>query len=332
VGRIVDGPDEELAGLALRRLLTLGEKERAAPFLKTLQDESAPPAARIRAARVLWRARMKEALPALLKILADAGDNSKVQELGLPVNKADMPMERAATLGAVALGDVTLLERAQGYLKNAPEDTTIEVLEAMAENPDEVASISLKIAMTDARPPVRRRAITLYGARPNADARALINAMRQQDPQAREAIANILAARFPDEWSQDLRLQLHAEESADVTLLLLRDVMDARSDAKVLAPIQEELARRAGEQGKDERAAIAAYLLLLSAPKDTKYHEMLRARSDVATRYIFLEHLMRETPREGVPLFREFGHDDLFTIRLMSAAGLWRAYQVKPAE
>jgi hypothetical protein len=331
VGKLVDGADEEIAGLALRRLLALGEADRAKPFYKTLQDPAAASDARVRAARVLWRARSKDALPLYQAILAEARDDSKALDLVLPQKKRDPALERAAVLGAVALGDATLLNRAQDYLKNASEEATIEVLEALAENPDEAAVVSLKIGMTDARPAVRRRAIALYGARPSAEPRALINALRQQDPQARKQLATILAARFPDEWSQDLRLQLRAEESVDVALVLMRDVL-TKDDAKVLTPLQEELARRASEPGKDERAAIAAYLLLLSAPKDTKYHEMLRARSDLATRYIFLEYLMRKTPRESAATFREFIRDDLFAIRLMSAAGLWRAYEVKASE
>lgn len=331
VGKLLEGPDEDVAGLALRRLVSLGEGARAQPFMKTLQDEAAPGAARVKAARVLWRGRVKEALPALLAILAASADNSKMLDIGLPQKRLDPQLERAAVLGAVALGDATMLVRAQDYLKNAAEEPYIEVMEALAESPEDGAAVSLKIAMTDARPAVRRRAIALYGARPGAEARALINAMRQPDPQAREALATILAARFPEEWSQDLRIQLRSDESVDVALPLLRDVL-TRGDAQVLSPLQEDLAKRASEPGKDERAAIAAYLLLLSAPKDTKYHEMLRARSDLPTRYIFLEHLMRETPREGVPMFREFARDDLFTIRLMSAAGLWRAYEVKAPE
>jgi len=41
-------------------------------------------------------------------------------------------------------------------------------------------------------------------------------------------------------------------------------------------------------------------------------------------RYAFLEFLMRETPEAGVPIFRQYMESDLYALRLMSAAGLWR--------
>ena len=182
--------------------------------------------------------------------------------------------------------------------------------------------------MQDARPPVRQEAIDLYGKRADAEAKALINALRMEDPMARRKIANILVARFPDEWSQDLRIQLKAEERKDIVLALLRDVIDREKDKAILEPLTEQL-NALTKDPKPQRSSTAAYLLLLSDPDNEAYRKSLEETSNVQTRYVFLEHMLRTNPKAGVPIFRRYFYDDLYAMRLLSAAGLWRAFRGK---
>jgi hypothetical protein len=331
VARLLTGDDTDLAGLALRRLVALGEENRADVFIKRFEDASRPAPERIQAGHILWRARVTRALPLFQAAIAASKATGDVQELGLPQDRQDTSLLRVSIMGAVALGDESQLNAIQQYLKNAKEDDYIDVLEALAESPADEASISIKIAMSDSRLPIRRRAISLYGARPNAEARSLINAMRQADPLSRQMIAGILIRRFASQWGQELRLQLRADESAENTLTLLREVLQGSDrDKALLEPLLDDLTKLSKDASKPERSAQAAYLLLLNDPSSSDAIKLLRERSDDSTRYAFLELLMKTRAQENRTIFRAYAHDDHFAIRLMSSAGLWRGYEVKP--
>lgn len=321
---LVDSEDFYIAAASLRKLRELGRKDRAEPLLAKFKREDTSVEERVRLARILRVADVAEAKEAFVA-LAREDDDDDAGELKLPIKRVEPRLVRAATLGAVALGDESFVRPAQEYLKNANEEESIEVLEALARNTSKEATVSIKIAMMDARPTVRHLAIDLYGARADAEAKALINALRLEDQMARRKLANILVARFPDDWSRDLRLQLKAEERKDIVLGLLRDVINSEKDRAILEPLQPQFLEISKED-KVERAATAAYLLLLSAPDNEEYQALLQKQSNVQTRYVFLEHLMRTRPRESAEIFRRYFYDDLFALRLMSAAGLWRAF------
>jgi hypothetical protein len=332
LSKLVDSDDFYIAAASLRKLNELGYGERAEPLLAKFRSEDTPVSDRTHLARILRVAGIEAAKPDFVAIaettLDDEGKEEKDKKLELPIKRIDERLVRAAVLGAVALGEERFIEAAQGYLRNASQDESIEVLEALARNTSENATVSIKIAMQDARPPVRHQAIDLYGKRADAEAKALINALRQEDPMARRKIANILVARFPKEWSQDLRIQLKAEERKDIVLALLRDVIDREKDRAILEPISEQL-NELTKDPKPQRSSTAAYLLLLSDPDNEAYRKSLEETSNVQTRYVFLEHMLRTNPKEGVPIFRRYFYDDLYAMRLISAAGLWRAFRGK---
>lgn len=343
LSQLVDSEDFFIAAVSLRKLRELGRQDRAEPLLEKFEDEQTPVKKRVRLARILRLAGIEAAREPFAALVVDVKEELAAQgdkkedtprdefELELPETAPDERLVRAAVLGAVALGDGTFVRAAQAYLRNADAPSSREVLEALARNSDPEATLSLKIAMKDARPSVRLLAIDLYGARADAEARGLINAMRMEDPMTRRKLANILVARFPEEWSQDLRLQLRAPERRDLVLALLRDVVDRERDRKILSLISEQLVKIArksdGDANNEQAAATAAYLLLLSDPDNEDYRALLRERSGVRTRYVFLEHLVRTDAHDSVEIFRRSFYDDLYAMRLMSAAGLWNAFR-----
>ncbi len=324
LGQFVDGDDEALAAAALKRLIKMGDEDRAGVFLERFQDDSEEPERRTRSARILWRAGVKEARPVFAKILEPEEDTS--DKLGLPIKQQDTSLMRAATLGVVALGDATFVVQAQEYLNDATEEEYIEVLEALAASGSADGGVSVKIAMRDARPAVRHRAIELYGGLAGAQSESLINAMRQEDARARKLIARILLARFPSEWAQNLTYSLRSDTDVDRALQLMRDVIEREDAPGILEPLKERLVELTLSD-KSERAASAAYLLLLNTKGESDLGALMEKSEDVHTRYVYLEHLMRQRPVESVPVFRRYFHDDLYALRLMSAAGLWRAFK-----
>ena len=328
LGRFVEGDDEALAAAALERLIKLGEEDRAQRFIKAFEDGKAPIEDRARASRVLWRAGAKIAKPVFAKVLAPEEDTS--DKLGLPIKQVDEGLIRAATLGAVALGDGAFVEQAQAYLNDATEDEYIEVLEALAASGTADASVSVKIAMRDARPNVRQRAIELYGTLAGAKSEALINAMGQEDARARKLLAKILLTRFPAEWAQNLTYKLRSDADVDRALSLMRDVIEKDDAAGIIEPLKDRLLELTKGE-KSERAAAAAYLLLLNASGTEELTQVLAKSEDVHTRYVYLEYLMKQRPAESVDVFRRYFHDDLYALRLMSAAGLWRAFKQSEA-
>ena len=74
---------------------------------------------------MLWRAGAKVAKPVFAKVLEPEEDTS--DKLGLPIKQVDEGLVRAATLGAVALGDGAFVEKAQAYLNDASEAEYIAI-------------------------------------------------------------------------------------------------------------------------------------------------------------------------------------------------------------
>ena len=96
-----------------------------------------------------------------------------------------------------------------------------------------------------------------------------------------------------------------------------------REEAKrVLAPLHPALNDVTGD---GVQTALAAYLIAISTDD---YNEQafieLDKKFDEGTRYAFIEFMVRENPQPYRKVFRTYFEADLFAIRLMSAAGLWR--------
>lgn len=342
LGTYINKKDDVIAARALKKLIEFEGDVRAEPYLATLADEKADDKERIYAARLLRLAGVKRAVEPFEAILARAAEPIG-QKLGLPTKVIDEQLVRAAVLGLVALGgDDEMIRRAQQYMTGATTEQVLEVLSTLAQNKSTEATISLKIAMQDSRRRVRLRAIELYTTREDAQAQALLSALNQNDFAAKRHIARALITRFPEEWSQDLKFQIESEDRVDMTLKLLRDVIIKDEDAVVLKPLTEALLARSKEapsktenkakQGApkeadaSQRAAMASYLLLRADPQNATYLELLEQQREVHTRYVLLEHMMRHRPAQAVPTFRRYLYDDLYALRLMSAAGLWRAF------
>jgi len=326
LSKYLEDRDTFLAARALRKFIELGEPERADPVKERFLSEKTPLEERLRYARLLRLARVQKMKPLFVEMAREKIDKARIEKLGLPAERMDPRLRRAAILGAVALGDEEFVKVAQGYTVKATPEETIDVLEAYGSNPSKDATISLKIAMQDARAPVRHRAIEIYGEREQAEADALVKALRQEDPQTKRMVAEVLVDRFPEDWAQNLRFQLETEDRIDPTLALLRDVIEGPEKAAVLQGLQEKLLALTQSE-KPDRAAAAAYLLLLSAPNEESYHEIMRKTTNVQSRYVYLEHLLRYRPVASKDVFRSFLNADLFALRLVSAAGLWRAYE-----
>lgn len=290
-----------------------------------LQDVDAKPAKRLRAARTLRYAKIEKAREAYKAIVA-RHDAPVSEKFKLPPKPVDPRLLRASILGLAALQEPDALPRAQAYLNEDRYDRVIETLEALANNPSDDVTINLKVAMQDARVKVRHRAIALYGVRPDADPRTLIEALRVDDFLAKRAIARILIARFSKEWARELKFQFQADEF-ESTLKLLRDVIVDAKDASIVVPSEKVLLGIIKNGG--EPAATAAYLLLLNQPNNPAYLKPLSRSRDMRTKYVFLEHLVRHQPKGAVSVFRRYMNDDLYAMRLLSSAGLLKAYPSK---
>ncbi len=335
--KLVDADDEDLAAGALEKLIEIGREDRARPLLDKLQDREAAIEDRLRAAKILQLAGFEGALETFQTIAREARDDEveppkknkrgRRRRIKLPLEKTDKRLIRAAVFGSVALGDDSFITLAQDYLKQASPEETLEVLEALSQNTSADATISLKVGMQDARPEVRYRAIDLYGARGDADYKALINALRQDDPRARQQLARILVSRYPEQWSKELLLQFNTSETRLPAMRLLRDVIDSEQDRVILDSLKDKLVELVKLEDEEEVASIAAYLLLLSSPENPEYLALLQEQSNMQTRYVFMEHVVKTRPKEHIKLFRQYFYDDLFALRLMSAAGLWNAFK-----
>lgn len=322
VGQYVNDEDEELAAKALSALVEAGQPERAESMLETLGDTSADRDKRLAAARVLWRARIEAAEPLFAEILQSV-DISDEGEFVVP-KRIDSELVRAATLGLVARGQIQYVPQVQSFLNNAGVEESVEVLDALSTNPSEDAAVSLKIAMQDARQPVRHRAIELYADNEHADARAFISATRTADFETRKQLAGVLTRQYPDQWAQHLSEQLADEEVRLETLTQLRDLILTPEDAAVLEPLSDQLYKLAAE-GDEEVAPLAA-LLLVRVAADDKSRKLLANIDDLQTRYAYLEYLVHNSPAEHVDYFRKNFRSDAYAIRLMSAAGMLLAF------
>lgn len=321
LGKFITHKSPRIAGRALQIVTSFGTQERADAFVQVLQDPAAAPEARLRAARVLRYAHIESARDAYKAIVA-RHDKPVSSRLKLPPKPVDPELLRASILGLAALEEPGVLTRAQAYLNEDGYARVIETLEALASNTSPEVTINLKVAMQDARTRVRHRAIALYGKRPDAQARALMDALRGDDLMAKRAIARILIARFSEEWARELKFQFQADEF-EATLKLLRDVITDASDASVVGPSEEVLLKIIEKGG--EPAATAAYLLLLNQPNNSAYLKPLVSSRDMRTQYVFLEHLVRHQPKGSVRVFRRYINGDLYAMRLLSAAGLLKA-------
>ena len=328
IGRYVTSRDEQLAADALELLIESGQEDRADPLIETVKDESAEREDRLEAARILAHAGVEKAAPVFESML---GDLEVDNEGGFVLpQRRDEQMVRIATLGLVSIGEEEYVSQAQAYLKNAETEDSIEVLEALAENPAKAAHISLKIAMQDARKDVRFRAIELYGQREDARADALFAAMRGTDYESEKRIADILAKRFPEEWSEHLAEQLEDEKKRASTLRLMRDVLTSSDDARVIEPLKGQLTELASSE--DKELASLAGISLVRVSDDPKIAKLLRNTEDEATRYAYLQHLVETDPTGNTNFFRDNFYSDLYVLRLMSGAGLLAAYQKDEAK
>ena len=106
------------------------------------------------------------------------------------------------------------------------------------------------------------------------------------------------------------------------TLEMLRDVVTTQEQAKrLVVPLREVLSQiQNSEEGR--RASLAAYLLAITS--EGTEAKVAVDKLDDQTLYAYLEYLVRTSPAAHVGTFRRYLYDDLFVLRLMSAAGLWR--------
>lgn len=315
--------DPVLASLAIRKFLDLGQLDRIDPMLKAVSNQRAPLETRVRAARILTHAKAKEAAPTFQALLDEHAAVLADDSLGIPDDVVPPDLLRIAVLGTVAAGGTEGVKRAQAYMNNVSEEDATEVLEALGGNQSADAAVTLKVAMQDSRRNVRLRAIELYQQREDADPRALISAVKGADYETQKRLASVLHERFQKAWVADLEKQLYRTSELERTLELLRDVVTNDEEAQGLVvplrPILEKIQN--SEEGR--RAALASYLLAITSSAANEA-EVAAEKLDDPTRYAYLEYLVRTNPEKHVKTFRKYLYDDLFVVRLMSAAGLWR--------
>lgn len=341
LGRLVEDPDPQIAAQALTKLIDAGQQERTDRFIARFLDNSAPTEARLAAGQILVRARVEQARHAFESLLKEAGAFDP-DRLGLPQRRADARLIRIAVLGLAALGDAEFVRPAQEYGTNATTEETLELLEALAQNPSPEAAITLSSAMRDVNPPVRRRAIALYGQREDALFANLQSAMGRSDFEAQKLAAAILAERFAQEWQNYMRQRLAQDnlDRVEQTLRTMQTLLRTEEELAVILPLKEDLealatsARTLEEASPEERerleqqnriASLAAYLLFRISDEGG-FQEVTRNNRDPQTRYAYLEYLATTDPASHTAIFREHLFDDLFALRLMSAAGLASAF------
>jgi HEAT repeat protein len=327
VGQHVTNDDEVLAAAALEALAEAGQQRRAQPLLDTLADTSAERDERLAAARTLRGARIESAEPIYSEIL----ESVRIDSEGAFVvpRRIDKELVRAATLGLVALGEDEYVRQAQGYLKSASTDETLEVLDALSTNPSEEAAVSLKIAMQDARKPVRHQAISAFSDNSHAEAKAFIRAMRGADFESQKLAAAALSERFAAQWAESLSEDLKDEDRRVETLDMLGDLLPYIDHEVVLGPLDDQLYELASLE--DPEVSALAALLLVRVADDQKSHDLLAQVEAPEIRYAFLEHLLRSDPKAHIEVFRQNFYSDLYAIRLISAAGMLLAFDAGAA-
>ena len=332
LGRYV-GVDKDpvLAALALEKFLEVGQTDRADPLLSALARDDLPLEKRLLAARILVWAHAKPALEPFHKIIARHDEILADQSLGIPTEIVPAAMLRLAILGTVSAGDTTHIKRAQAYVNNVSDAAAMEVLEALGPNPSPEAAVTLKVAMGDARRDVRLRAIELYEQRPDADPAALIKALKGADFETQKRLTRVLVTRFREPWVTELRSRVQRASEMENTLALLRDVVTSKEEADVLIVPMRDVFQKIVDEEKDRRASLASYFLAITAPSSEEASKIVAQDLDDPTRYAYIEYLVRTDPKGSVETFRKYFYDDLFVIRLMSAAGLWRVLGGSPS-
>lgn len=323
LAQYVNYEDPAIGALALKKFIEVGQADRADTILNALKRTDFKLEDRVKAAQVLVGARVEAATPTF-KELVDKYDAVFTDDsLGVPDQVVPPPLLRQAILGLVANKDEAYVKRAQAYLNKVGPAETVEVLEALAANPSPEASITLKIAMQDVRDPVRERAIRLYHSRIDADPIALSSAMVGAPYATQRQVAKVLIEKHAEAWIKRLEVAVQRPGERDVTLKLLRDVILTQEEANtILKPLHKVLSEVTGD---GPQSALAAYLIAISSDStDEKTFAALDAKFDDGTRYAFIEFMVRENPKPFAKLFRTYFEADLFAIRLMSAAGLWR--------
>lgn len=324
LAQYVNREDPVLGALALKKFLEVGQTERVEPILSAFQRRELPLNERIKAGRILVGAKAPQAIDAFRDIIKEYDTVLNNDSLGVPDQVVPPALLRQAVLGLAATGDEAYVKRAQKYLNKATIADTLETLDALAGNPSKDAGVSLKIAMQDVRNAVRDRAIELYQAREDADPDALSAAIMGAPFATQRHVARVLIEQYPEAWGKRLTVGVQRPSEREITLKVLRDVILTRDEAnKILVPMHGALTEITKEPGPN--AALAAYLIAISSdPSDEDAIAELDAKFDDPTRYAFLEFMVRENPQPFARLFRTYFSSDLYSMRLMSAAGLWR--------
>lgn len=325
LARYVDRKNVTVGALALKKFVDLGQEERAEPLIRIFEREDMATEERVKAAQVLAGGHAKSAEPAFMKIVNDYDKSLKDESLGIPGKVIPQELIRAAVIGAAGAGNTEIVPRAKQYLKNATLNETLEILEALERNPSEDAALTLKVAMQDAREEIRSRAIQLYQQREDVDPNALIKSMVGTSYTTQRKLALLLMTSYLDVWVESLHKRLDRQSEIQPTLRMLRDVLLTREEVgKVISPLSDRLTEVMSSE-KGERAALAAYLLAINAETNTDEEiATLDKKLDESTRYAFLEFQMRERHSTSVKLFRTYINADLYAMRLVSAAGLWK--------
>lgn len=328
LARFMNLDDPILAARALEKFLEVGQADRAETFVKIFSRGDVSLEERTQACYVLVGAGAQAAKEHFTSLLERNAEILNDTSLGVPVERVEPELVKCATLGLTALGEESTIADSQKYLKGATIQETVRILNALAKSPSEESEISLRVAMQDSRNDVRNRAIELYAQRADASPEALIRAMSGAPFATQKRISEILRTKFKDAWTKELSSALQRTSEVDRTLMILRDVIVTQQEANdIIIPIKPEL-QKIADEGHEERAPLAAYLLALTVePLDDKAIAELDRKFDDPTRYAFIEFQVRENHMDYQRLFRVYFNADLYVIRLMSAAGMWRAAQ-----
>jgi HEAT repeat protein len=328
--------DTEMGGPVLELMLQYDELERAQPVIDEFRDQQNSVARRLRAAEILIDAGAESARSAFRDVLDEADTDTTQGRLALPEQQMDERLVRAAILGIVAAGDKPHVSQAKRYMKDASADEYVEVLEALAHNPSESARLSLENALRDARPRVRNAAVELYAPREDADVDVLLSVHQNKQfergtLETRRAIARAIDQHFGDGWVATLRNKLASEEGVVPALMLLKHVHGENGDTRPIEMVKKDLLRVA-KSDRPRAVPLAAYLLVQLAPdkRDAETDRLIAAVDDPLPRYAYLEDLARHGPGDQIGFllenfYSESDAPELFAIRLMSGAALWRA-------
>jgi len=335
--------DTAIGGAVLRLMASLDEADRAAPLLDLVTNREASTERRIRAARILRDARLERAKPAFQSIIDRAEFDPDGEQLGLPDSPVPAEMLEEATLGMVAIGDTTHLRRAKSYMTGAGVDRFVNVLDALAHNPDEAARIAVKNALQDARPRVRHRAIRLWAEREGTDAEPILNLLQhesfeRQSRQTRYVAAEALARHFPERWRTQMKRQLTSDEGIRPALdMLVHLQATPRLDiSETLRAVREPLIEIASDNETPEDNEVAesnagrAARLLVPFADSPDTAGVIKQSPSPAARYALLEFIAEGEPTEQLPylldnFYGKHPGPDLFGVRMMAAVAIRNA-------